>query len=92
MTEAFPWDTAPCFPLRDRNASYGQTFRDRVQAMGIEEVGTAHDPRGTERLCGAHHRLDPPRMCECLNHITIFDEQLASSVIIRKWDAESRLV
>ncbi len=31
MTEAFPWDTAPRFLLRDRDASYGQTFRDRVQ-------------------------------------------------------------
>jgi putative transposase len=41
MTEAFPWDTAPRFLLRDRDASYGQTFRDRVQAMGIEEIVTA---------------------------------------------------
>jgi putative transposase len=36
ITEAFPWDTAPGFLLRDRDASYGQTFRDRVQAMAIE--------------------------------------------------------
>ena len=41
MTEAFPWDTAPRFLLRDRDAAYGQTFRDRVRAMGIEEVVTA---------------------------------------------------
>ena len=40
ITEAFPWDTAPRFLLRDRDASYGQTFRDRVQAMAIEEVVT----------------------------------------------------
>jgi len=26
ITEAFPWDTAPRFLLRDRDASYGQTF------------------------------------------------------------------
>jgi hypothetical protein len=38
ITEAFPWDTAPRFLLRDRDASYGQTFRDRVQAMTIEQV------------------------------------------------------
>ena len=36
MTEAFPWDTAPRFLLRDRDAAYGKTFRDRVRAMGIE--------------------------------------------------------
>ena len=33
MTEAFPWDTAPRYLLRDRDASYGQGFRDRVQTM-----------------------------------------------------------
>ena len=38
ITEAFPWDTAPRFLLRDRDASYGQTFRNRAQAMAIEEV------------------------------------------------------
>jgi len=41
ITEAFPWDTAPRFLLRDRDASYGRTFRDRVQAMAIEQVVTA---------------------------------------------------
>jgi putative transposase len=40
MTEAFPWDTAPRYLLRDR-ASYGQAFRDRVEAMAIKEVVTA---------------------------------------------------
>src|ERR1700730_5597593 len=41
MTEAFPWDTAPRYLLRDRDASYGPGFRDRVHAMGIEAVVTA---------------------------------------------------
>jgi putative transposase len=31
ITEAFPWDTAPRYPLRDRDASYGHAFRHRVQ-------------------------------------------------------------
>jgi hypothetical protein len=42
ITEACPWDTAPRFLLRDRDASYGQTFRDRVRAMAIEEVIDRH--------------------------------------------------
>ena len=33
MTEAFPWDTAPRYLLRDRDASYGAAFRDRVRVM-----------------------------------------------------------
>jgi hypothetical protein len=35
VTEAFPWDTAPRYLLRDRDASYGRYFRSRVKAMGI---------------------------------------------------------
>ncbi len=41
ITEAFPWDTAPRYLLRDRDATYGKEFRDRVAAMSIEEVVTA---------------------------------------------------
>ena len=41
VTEAFPWDTAPRYLLRDRDASYGTNFRRRVEAMGIVEVITA---------------------------------------------------
>jgi putative transposase len=72
MTEAFPWDTAPGYLLRDRDASYGQSLRDRVQAMGINEVVTA--PRSpwqnayVERIIGSIQR-------ECLDHIVIFDER-----------------
>ena len=36
LTEAFPWDTAPRYLLRDRDTSYGPAFRNRVQA------GAAH--------------------------------------------------
>lgn len=46
ITEAFPWDTAPRYLLRDRDTSYGIGFRDRVRAMNIEEVVTAlHSPK-----------------------------------------------
>ena|SRR6266851_5684486 len=41
VTEAFPWDTAPRYLLRDRDASYGSYFRIRLNAMGITEVVTA---------------------------------------------------
>jgi hypothetical protein len=71
MTEAFPWDTAPHYLLRDRDASYGRAFRDRVRAMDIIEVVTA--PRSpwqnpyVARLIGSIRR-------ECLDHIIIFNE------------------
>jgi putative transposase len=41
ITEAFPWDPAPRYLLRDRDTSYAIGFRDRVRAMSIEEVVTA---------------------------------------------------
>ena len=78
MTEAFPWDTAPRYLLRDRDASYGLGFRDRVRVMGINEVVTA--PRSpwqnpyVERLIGSIRR-------ECLDHIIIFDEHHLRAVL-----------
>jgi hypothetical protein len=39
--EAFPWDTAPRYLLRDRDCIYGQEFTGRVELMGIKEVNTA---------------------------------------------------
>jgi putative transposase len=41
ITEAFPWETAPRYLIRDRDTSYGVCFQNRVRAMGIEEV-SAH--------------------------------------------------
>jgi putative transposase len=46
ITDAFPWDTAPRYLLRDRGTSYGLCFQNRVRAMGIEEVLTASVPHG----------------------------------------------
>jgi transposase InsO family protein len=72
LTEAFPWDTAPRYLLRDRDGSYGSYFCNRVEAMGLTEVVTA--PRSpwqnayVERVIGSIRR-------ECLDHIVIFNER-----------------
>jgi len=69
--EAFPWDTAPKYLIRDRDGVYGQVFRRRVRAMGIRDRPTA--PRSpwqnpyVERLIGSVRR-------ECLDHLIIFGE------------------
>ena len=78
ITEAFPWDTAPRYLLRDRDASYGQAFRDRVEAMAIKEVVTAaqspwQNPY-VERVIGSIRR-------ECLNHVIVFDERHLRGVL-----------
>jgi len=78
VTEAFPWDTAPRFLLRDRDASYGAPFRKRGEVMGIREVITA--PRSpwqnayVERMIGSIRR-------ECLDHIVIFNERQLRRVL-----------
>ena len=41
LREAWPWDTAPRFVIRDRDAVYGSALQQVTQAMGIEEVLTA---------------------------------------------------
>jgi putative transposase len=71
LVEAFPWETAPRYLLRDRDAVYGVGFSSRVQTMGIREVKTA--PRSpwqnpyVERLIGTLRR-------ECLDQIVVLNE------------------
>jgi hypothetical protein len=42
VTEAFPWDTAPRYLLRDRDASYGSYFCNRVEAMNMVIFNERH--------------------------------------------------
>src|ERR1700722_7724133 len=37
VTEAFPWDHAPRYLIRDRDTSYGPVFLQRIRAMGIRD-------------------------------------------------------
>jgi transposase InsO family protein len=71
VTDAFPWDTAPRYLLRDRDSSYGENFRKQVDAMGITEVvSAARSPwqnAYVERVIGSIRR-------ECLDYIVIFNE------------------
>jgi len=72
IIEAFPWDTAPKYLLRDRDAIYGNQFQKRVQSMGIEEVISA--PRSpwqnafVERIIGSIRR-------DCLNHVVVLNDR-----------------
>jgi putative transposase len=71
QVRACPWETAPRYVLRDRDAVYGGAFSSRVQTMGIHDVKTA--PRSpwqnpyVERLIGTLRR-------ECLDHVVVLNE------------------
>ena len=41
ITEAFPWDDAPQYLIRDRDRIYGTVFTRRLRAMGIRDRPTA---------------------------------------------------
>ena len=45
IVNAFPYDEAPRFLIRDRDGIYGNYLTKRVESMGIEEVPSApHSP------------------------------------------------
>jgi putative transposase len=71
LVEAFPWDTAPRYLLRDRDAVYGAVFSGRVRSLGIHEGKIApqspwQNPY-VERLIGTLRR-------ECLDHVVVLNE------------------
>lgn len=71
VTEAFPWDEAPRYLIRDRDRAFGPAYTRRVRAMGIRDRPTAaRSPWQNgyaERLIGSIRR-------ECLDHIVVFGE------------------
>ncbi len=71
LLEAFPWDNAPRYLLRDRDAIYGEKFCQTSRWMGIHEVLTAPQSPWqnayVERFIGSIRR-------ECLDHIIVFHE------------------
>jgi transposase InsO family protein len=72
LVNAFPYESAPKYVIRDRDKIYGACFVRRVRAMGIEQVLTA--PRSPwqnpycERIIGILRR-------ECLDHVIVVGEQ-----------------
>ena len=71
IVEAFPYDEAPRFLIRDHDSVYGRDFRLRVKHMGIEEVVISYRSPWQnpycERLIGSIRR-------ECLDHLIVLNE------------------
>ena len=56
ITEAFPWNEAPRYLIRDRDQAYGVAVMHRLRAMGIRDKPIAPGSPwgwrdGSERLC-----------------------------------------
>jgi len=71
ITEAFPWNEAPRYLIRDRDGVYGTAVRRRLRAMGIRDKPIAPaspwQNRYAERLIGTIRR-------ECLDQLIVFGE------------------
>ena len=71
LTEAFPWNEAPCYLLRDRDRIYGTVVTRRLRTMGIRDkpIAPASPWQNgfAERLIGSIRR-------ECVDHFIVFAE------------------
>ena len=72
ITEAFPWDGAPGYMIRDRDRIYGTVVTRRLRAMGIRDkpIAPASPWQNgfTERLIGSIRR-------ECSDHVIVLGEE-----------------
>ena len=78
LVNAFPFEAAPRFLVRDRDGVYGAEFRRRVAALGVDERLIA--PRSPwqnpyiERMIGTLRH-------ECLDHVIILNERHLQQVL-----------
>jgi len=83
IVEAFPYDTAPKYLLRDRDKVYGDYFQKRVEGLGIKEVLIA--PRSpwqnpyAERVIGSIRR-------ECLDSVIVLSKRHLKKTLASYFD------
>jgi len=53
MVEAFPWNTAPTYLVRDNDGAYGQAFTRRLRTMGFATAQRYRDRRGRMHMLSA---------------------------------------
>jgi len=72
LTEAYGWQRAPRYIIRDRDRAYGEAVLSRLRAMGIRDrpiaVRSPWQNGCAERLIGSIRR-------DCLDHVVVFGER-----------------
>jgi len=90
VVNAFPWDTAPKFLIRDHDRAYALAFSARVKGLGVREIRTAvRAPRMNafaERVIGTLRR-------ECFDHLIVLNERHAQRLLghFRDWYNQDRV-
>jgi transposase InsO family protein len=83
LREAFPFDQAPRYLIRDRDGAYGNVFRRCAKSMGIEEVLIAPQSPWqnafAERVIGTIRR-------DCLDHFIVINEAHLRRMLSRYLD------
>ena len=83
LVEAFPFDTAPRYLVRDGDGIYGDKVRRRIESLGIKDTVTARaspwQNAYVERLIGSRRR-------EILDHVVVFQEAHLRRLLFRYKD------
>jgi transposase InsO family protein len=72
IVEAFPWNTAPTYLVRDNDRAYGQAFTRRLRTMGIRDRPIS--PRSPWQSAYVERLIGTLRS-ECLDHVLIYGER-----------------
>jgi len=80
ITEAFPWDRAPKYLIRDNDQAFGVAFKARVRAMGIRDRPTSFRSPWqngyVERLIGSIRR-------ECTDHLIVVNAEHLQRILAK---------
>ena len=72
LIQAFPFDSAPRYLIRDRDVIYGQQVADTIKTLGIKQVVISRRSPWQngycERVIGSIRR-------ECLDHVIVLNER-----------------
>ena len=83
IINAFPYEEAPRFLIRDRDGVYGDYFKKRIKDMGIEEVLIAPQSPWQnpycERMIGSIRR-------DCLDHVIVLNEAHLHRILTAYFD------
>ena len=71
ITEAFAWNEAPRYLIRDRDGVYGPVIRRRLRGMGIRDKPISAAPW---QNCFAERSIGSIRR-ECVDHVVAFGEE-----------------
>lgn len=72
LTEAFPFESAPRYLIRDGDAKYGTTVQRLISALGIKDIVTT--PASPRENAYVERAIGPIRR-ECLDQVIVLNDR-----------------